>query len=302
MSVQTFEVIVIGGGAAGLSASLILGRSRRKVFIIDANEPRNKVTRESHGFLSRDGIQPLEFKKICIEQLKKYPNIQYKRDRVEYVEKDGSIFRVHTLEGDVYISKKIIFATGMHDALPSIKGLKDVYGKSVYPCPYCDGWERKDEPLAVFGNGDWLMDYVKMIYHWSPDLMVFTNGPTKLSNEQKHELLEHDVRLVETPIEELQSSDGELEKVVVSTGIEYKRSGGFLMDTGEIQASSIPSRLGIEMNEMGGYITNNIGETNIKGVYVIGDAKNAFSGLIKAASEGYELGAKMNAEMIFETW
>jgi thioredoxin reductase len=302
MSQKRFDVIVIGGGAAGLSAALVLGRSKRNVLIVDADEPRNRVTRESHGFLSRDGITPLDFKKISLEQLKKYPNILYKKDRVEDVEKVDTSFKVMTVEGAVYTSQKIIFATGMRDNLPSIKGLKEVYGTSVFPCPYCDGWERKDEPLAVFGNEEWLMHYVKMIYHWSSDLMVFTNGPANLTDGEKQELHEHHVQLIETPIIEIQSLDGQLQKIVVETGEAFERTGGFLMDTGETQANLLPSKLGVEFNEMGGYKTSEIGETTIKGLYTIGDAKNVFSGLIKAASEGYELGATINSEMVMESW
>ncbi|MBM7703747.1 FAD-dependent oxidoreductase [Metabacillus iocasae] len=302
MNEKLFDCIVIGGGAAGLNAALVLGRSRRNTLIIDENQPRNRVTRESHGFLSRDGIKPEEFKKISLEQLKKYPNVRYDQDRVENVVKFAAAFEVTTKEGNVYRSKKVIFATGMKDQLPSIKGLREVYGTSVFPCPYCDGWERRDKKLAVFGNEEWLMHYVKMIYNWSKDLIVFTNGPAKITGSEKKELMEHGVQLVESPIVELQSTNGQLEKIVVKSGESFERTDGFILDTGETQASDIPFKLGVELNEMGGYKVSENRETTIEGLYIIGDAKNTFSGLIMAASEGYELGATINGEMVMEEW
>ncbi|WP_335872010.1 NAD(P)/FAD-dependent oxidoreductase [Bacillus sp. 2205SS5-2] len=302
MNEKIFDCIVIGGGAAGLSAALVLGRSRRDTLVIDENHPRNSVTRASHGFLSRDGITPGEFKEISLEQLKKYPTVLYEQDRVENVVKPDFTFKVTTNKGKVYQSKKVIFSTGMKDDLPSIKGLKEVYGTSVYPCPYCDGWERRDKKLAVFGNGDWLMHYAKMIYNWSNDLIVFTNGAAEITTNEKKELMDHGVQLVEQPIVELKSTNGQLENVIVESGESYERTDGFIMDTGETQACDIPLKLGIELIEMGGYKVNEKGETTINGLYIIGDAKNAFSGLIKAASEGYELGAIMNGEMVIEAW
>ncbi|MBO2942426.1 NAD(P)/FAD-dependent oxidoreductase [Paenibacillus sp. F411] len=302
MSEKIVDCIVIGGGPAGLSAALVLGRSRRTVLVIDGNQPRNSVTRESHGFLSRDGIQPEEFKQISLEQLKKYPNVQYHQDFVERVVKQDHGFKAATAKGNVYKSRKVILATGMKDHLPPIQGLQEVYGTSVFPCPYCDGWERRDARFAVFGNEEWLMHYVKMIYHWSHDLILFTNGPAALTSAEKKDLVDHHIQLVESPIVKLQSTDGQLERVVVESGESFERTDGFILDTGETQASDIPSQLGIPLNEMGGCIVDEHGETSIKGLYVIGDAKHVFSGLIMAASEGYELGATINGEMVIEDW
>ncbi|NMH68089.1 NAD(P)/FAD-dependent oxidoreductase [Bacillus sp. RO3] len=300
MTESMLDCIVIGGGAAGLSAALVLGRSRRSTLIIDENQPRNRVTRASHGFLSRDGIKPEEFKELSLEQLWKYPTIRYEQDRVVDVVKINSIFQVTTNEKKRYRSKKVIFATGMKDVLPPMKGLKEVYGSSVFPCPYCDGWERRDKKVALFGNDDWLMPYLKMIYHWSKDLIVFTNGKAQLTESEREDLIGHGVQLVESPIVELQSTDGQLERVVVETGESFERSDGFLLDTGQTHASDIPFSLGVELNEMGGYKVDDKSETDIKGLYIIGDAKNGFSGLIMAASEGYELGATLNGEMVME--
>lgn len=302
MKNSMWDVVIIGGGASGLSAALVLGRSRRKVLVIDAQEARNQVTRSSHGFLTRDGISPGEFKQISVDQLKSYPNVVYRKDRAVDVKKEDSLFKVATEMGSDVLSKRVIFATGMKEELPDIRGLQEVYGTSVFPCPYCDGWERREEPLAIFGNEEWLMSYIKLICNWSQDVMIFTNGPAKITKEEKRELMERNIPLIETPIECLQSTDGRLEKVITATGDALERSGGFLMDTGATQASRLPAKLGIGLGEMGEYHTQEGGESSVKGMYIIGDAKNTFSGLMKAASEGYEVGASINHELVLEEW
>src|SRR5690606_31092859 len=145
--------------------------------------------------------------------------------------------------------KKVIVATGIVDDLPEIQGLKEVYGTSVFHCPYCDGWERKDEPLAVFGSGNDLLDFTKIVYNWSNDLIVFTNGKAKNMKKVKQELQGRNIPLVETPIKQFHSHDGKLESIETINGEIFHRTGGFLMDTREKQAFHIPKKLGVKLNK-----------------------------------------------------
>ncbi|MBN8235794.1 NAD(P)/FAD-dependent oxidoreductase [Halobacillus kuroshimensis] len=299
---EYFEVIIVGGGPAGLSTALIMGRSKRKVLVLDANDARNRVTHASHGYLSRDGVKPEEFKAVGLSEITAYPTVSYMETKVTSLHKEGSRFHVQTETGDSFVSGRVVVAAGMKEELPEIKGLQDVYGSSVFPCPYCDGWEWRDEPLAIFGSEPWLIQYVKLIYNWSRDLIVFTNGAVDLPAADRTDLREHGVAVVEEPIVELISEGGELQQVVTHSGAAYNRSGGFIMDTGESQAFPLPEDFKIPYTTLGGVETKEGGETSVKGLYVIGDAKNAFSGLLKAASEGYELAAVMNHEMALEDW
>ncbi|MDR6227595.1 NAD(P)/FAD-dependent oxidoreductase [Desmospora profundinema] len=296
------DVVVVGGGPGGLSAALVLGRSRRNVTVVDDGQPRNAVTLQSHGFLSRDGIHPLVLRKAAREQVVRYDGVTVVDDRVVHAEKTDRCFTSVTQNGQTLYSKKIIFATGVKDRLPEIPGIQEVYGRSVFLCPYCDGWERRDQPLALFGNGEELFHFVKMIFHWSRDLILFTNGPSTLTAEEKQELSMRNIRLVESPITKLESTDGQLERVVLDQGESIDRRGGFILDTRERQACIIPEQLGVPRNKRGGYQTDDHGQTRIDGLFIIGDAKNGFSSLISAASEGYEIGIMINQELIETAW
>jgi thioredoxin reductase len=298
---KIFDVVIIGGGPAGLSAALVLGRSLRNVVLIDEGKPRNRVSHVSNGFLTRDGIHPIELRNIAHKELNKYETIKRIDNHVVDVTKNNRLFHTFTRDGHVFLSRKVIFSTGIKDHLPDIPGLQKVYGTSVFPCPYCDGWERRYEPLAVFGNGEFLLHFVKLIYHWSKDVIVFTNGPAKM-NEERQELIQRNIRIIESPIVELQSHNGLLHHVVLATGEAIHRKGGFLMDTGGNQATMIPMKIGVPINEKGGYETKEHGKTNVDGLYIIGDAKNLFTGLICAAGEGYEAGVAINHELVEEDW
>ncbi|PWA11232.1 NAD(P)/FAD-dependent oxidoreductase [Pueribacillus theae] len=302
MNETLLDVVIIGGGPGGLSAALVLGRSRRNVTVIDADHPRNAVVNETHGFLSRDGINPKELKNRSMLDLEKYDNTTMIKDEVVGLKKQNNTFIVTTKTGAVFYSKKVVVATGVVDDLPDIQGLREVYGTSVFHCPYCDGWERKDEPLAVFGSGEKLEDFTKLIYNISKEMIVFTNGAEENNNELKQALKRRSIPIVETPIKQLQSRDGQLEAIVTIDGRTFHRTGGFLAETGEKQAFCIPENLGVTLNKWGGYETGDHGLTNVEGLYVIGDAKNMFTGLIGSAAEGYEVGVAINHELAMEDW
>ncbi|OLN22549.1 pyridine nucleotide-disulfide oxidoreductase [Domibacillus antri] len=296
------DVVIAGGGPGGLSAALVLGRSLKKVIVIDEGKPRNDVTRKAHGFLTRDGMNPSLIRQIAREQLDAYKNISILKDVVEDVERKKGRFITKTKSGKILNSKKMIFATGMKDHLPAISGLQSVYGKTVFHCPYCDGWERRNEPLAVIGNGDGLLPFIKLIHNWSKDLIVFTNGPVAIRYEEKQQLAQRSIDLIESPIVELQSSNGKLENVILRNGKSFSRTGGFMVTTGEKQSSMIPARLGVPLNDKGEYESSEHGQTNLEGLFIIGDAKNTFTSLAGATSQGYEAAVKINGELAEEEW
>ncbi|QKS47707.1 NAD(P)/FAD-dependent oxidoreductase (plasmid) [Paenibacillus cellulosilyticus] len=304
MTGQVIDVVIAGGGPAGLSAALVLGRSLRSVMLIDEGKPRNAVTRRSHGFLTRDGTEPEQLRMLGREELRRYGTVDLRHDTIVSVERVAEgYFRSYTKEGLKLTSRMLVFATGMKERLPDWPGLADVYGRSVFPCPYCDGWELRDAPLALLGNCDNnLLGHIQLIRTWSRDLVVCTDGPASLNDEERGQLRERGIALYEQPIAALASSDGQLAHIALEDGLCIARSGAFIADTGAHEATDIPRLLGVGLERRGVYETGNHGLTRIPGLYIIGDAKHAFTGVAGAVSEGYEAGVAINHALAIEDW
>ncbi|MBP3951025.1 NAD(P)/FAD-dependent oxidoreductase [Bacillus sp. YZJH907-2] len=294
------DVLIVGGGPSGLSAALVLGRAKRSVIVIDEGRPRNAVTRQSHGFLTRDNIKPMELRQIAREQLQTYP-VNILDDTVVEIETRQDWFVIHSKKNKIH-AKKVIFASGLKEHLPEIEGLQEAYGVSVFSCPYCDGWEHRDQPLAIIGNGENLFTYCKLISNWSEDLIVLSDGPTILSIEEQQQLKDRNITLIEEPIKELKSIDGRLTEITFEENDSIQRTAAFLLNTYATQFTTLPEKLGVELNEKGGYQTKRHGRTSTDGLYIIGDAAKRFTGLIGAASEGYETGIAVNLDLINEEW
>lgn len=294
-----FDVIIVGGGPGGMSAAMVLGRALRTVLLIDEGEPRHAVTKASHGYLTRDGIEPDTFRAIAQQELQQYPTIQRLGDTVRAVGWEKSYFSIVTASGARWWSRRVIIATGMKETLPSIKGLKDVYGISVFPCPYCDGFERKGKSLALFVSGEKLLSFTKLLYNWSRDVIVFTNGYSEVPVAAQKECEERGIRIVTSPVKALLSHRGVLTTVVTHNGEHIARNAGFIDHPPAYVPLYIP---GITHNKRHGLEGDHHGETKVKGLYVIGDAKNAFTGLIGAAAEGYEAGVEINHSLVEEDW
>ncbi|MFE4744427.1 NAD(P)/FAD-dependent oxidoreductase, partial [Paenibacillus chitinolyticus] len=221
------DVAIIGGGPAGLSAGLMLGRARKRTIVIDEGRPRNGVTREAHGFLTRDGISPREFRRIAQEQLRVYPSVSQAEDTVVSISGEDGSFLLETATGMKIASKKLLFAAGMKDRKLKIPGLADVYGKSAFVCPYCDGWELRDEPLVVISRGAALMHFAPLLSGWTKRFVVCTNGPDELSEAERDELRDHGIPLFDTPIRAILSSEGMVNHVTLEDGIEIPCTGIF---------------------------------------------------------------------------
>lgn len=291
------DCAILGGGPAGLNAALVLGRARRRVLVFDDNHPRNAVTQESHGFVTRDGVKPQEFRAIAHQELSKYPSVDMQPVRVTAIHKASDAFEITTEQGDGFSAKAVLLATGLKELLPPIEGLPDYYGKSVFCCPYCDGWELRDRPLVIVSEGPQTFPLVKVVWNWSHDLLVCTNGHQVLTEEERETLRKKGIEVVEDRITALVGKHGQLERIVFATQEARVRHGGFVASQ-LLQASPFGEELGCEMNGMGGIITDLFGRTTVPGVYAAGDASVVVPAqLIIAAAEGSRAAAGVNSDL-----
>lgn len=285
------DVVVIGGGPAGMSAALVAGRGKKQVLLIDEEKPRNAVTHASHAFLTQDGIKPEVFRDKGRKDLLKYPTISINIGKVLSVEKaeEGS-FNVTAEPGEVIQTKNVVLATGLKEKLPDVQGIEDYYGSSIFSCPFCDGWEMKDKPLILITESSVGLHSAKLLKNWTNDLIIATNGNDVFDADQKRALELNDIRLIEEQIIELDGRDGELQGVVFESGEKINMSGGFCTTILDNKLSFI-DHLDIEVDEAGYILTDSMGHTNVKGVYAAGEITGPGpSQLVIAASQGHMAG------------
>jgi thioredoxin reductase len=208
-----YDVVVVGAGPAGLSAALLLGRCRRNVIVCDTGRPRNRVSRALHGFLSRDGTPPAELLQISREQLTQYDTVELRNVEVVDAQQIEDCFSVSLADGEVLSSRMLLLATGVVDCLPAISGIETFFGKSVFACPYCDAWELRDQPLAVYGRGEKGSGLALMLTLWSRDLILCTDGPSELSKENQDRLVARRIPIREKHIARLEGNNGVLEQM-----------------------------------------------------------------------------------------
>ncbi|MDB4896925.1 MAG: putative disulfide oxidoreductase, partial [Firmicutes bacterium] len=218
------DVVVIGGGPAGMSAALVLGRARRSVIVVDAEQPRNRVVHESHGFLTRDGVSPTELRAIARAQIAAYPSVRFERDTVTELTGENGAFTAQTRQGRTIRSRKVLFATGKQDVLPAIDGLAAVYGRSAFVCPYCDGWELRDWPQA-------------------------------------RQLARNNVALYEGAIARIDHVDAQVSAVRLDDGTQVSCTGLFVA-LADVQSTGLPEQLGCRMTPAGSVHVADPGETS----------------------------------------
>ncbi|MFF2890302.1 NAD(P)/FAD-dependent oxidoreductase [Paenibacillus sp. NPDC057967] len=295
------DCAIIGGGPAGMNAALVLGRARRSVVLFDDNRPRNAATRHTHGFLTRDGVKPSELRELAQKELAAYSTVEVKRQRVTDIRRAGSGFHIGTGDGGWYAARKVLLATGLRETLPQIPGIGSYYGRSLFNCPYCDGWELRDRPLIVIADGMNAFTLTRLAYQWSKDLILCTNGARRtLSHEELQKLQSRGIRLTRQRIVELEGKDGELHSIRLEEGSRVRCSGGFVSPIWR-QAALFGDWLGCEVNDQGGIQTDRLGRTSVYGVYAAGDSSViAPAQAVIAAGEGSKAAIGINADLIQE--
>lgn len=295
---MTYDCIIVGGGPAGLSAALMLGRCRRRVLLCDLGGQRNILAREMHGYLTRDGTPPGEFLRLARAELGRYGTIERREVEITDASRTGAGFLVRAADGAEMATRKLLLATGVIDDLPDIAGLPALYGTSVHHCPYCDAWEWRERPLAVYGCGEQGAGLALDLLAWSADIL-YCSGGSPLSDDVTGGLHEAGIAVREEAILRLEGGQGMLERIVFTEGTPAARSALFL-SCGQRQRSPLPERLGCRFNQKGSVETGKCEATNVPGVYVAGDASREAQFVVVAAAEGAEAGMAIHQALVEE--
>lgn len=295
------DVIIIGGSYAGLSAAMALGRSLKNVLIIDSGKPCNRQTPHSHNFITHDGETPASIAQNAIAQVLNYATVEWQHYIVLDAEKHEDGFTVTTQSGNKYAAKKLLFATGVEDVMPSIPGFAECWGISVLHCPYCHGYEVHNKKIGLLGSGEITFEHAKFISHWSDKMTVFTNGSNLLTDEQEEFLTHHNIKVNNKKIISLKHYKGHLVTVLFEDG------GTALLDALFARVSfkqhcTIPEQLGCELTEQGYIKIDPFQKTTVPGVYAAGDNTTMFRSVAAAVAAGNLAGAMMNKELIEESF
>lgn len=301
ISETTFDVIIVGGSYSGLSAGLALGRSLRRVLIIDSGKPCNKQTPHSHNFLTQDGKTPAEISSLGRQQVEKYETVTCLSGVAIAGRKITNGFEIETEAGQSFKARKLIFATGIRDIIPAIDGFSECWGISVIHCPYCHGYEVRNQPTGILGNGEYAFEFSTFILNWTKDLTVFSNGASTLSPEQVAQLRRHNIKLVETEVQKLEHATGYLEKIIFKDGTNSRVKALYARPAFE-QHCSIPETLGCELTEEGYIKIDAFMKATVPGVFACGDNTTRMRSVANAVSMGTMAATVANKEIIFENF
>lgn len=301
MKQKIFEVIIIGGSYSGLSAAMSLGRSLRQVLVIDSGMPCNKQTPHSHNFITQDGEAPADISAKAKLQVGFYKTVQFYNGLVIEAVKTQNGFEIKTASGELFTSKKLLFATGVKDLLPEIKGLAECWGISVLHCPYCHGYEVKAEKTAIIANGEMGFEYAKLISNWTKDLTLLTNGESTLTTEQTDVLKKHQIEIIEDEIESVEHENGYVQQSIFKKQSKLIVKAIYFRPPFE-QHCLIPESLGCEMTEQGLIKVDIMQKTTIPGIYASGDCVIQARSVAMAVSSGSFAGASINRELIEEAF
>lgn len=296
---KKFDVIIIGASYAGLATAMALGRALRNVLIIDSGKPCNRQTPHSHNFLTQDGKTPKEISTLAKQQVVAYNTITFFDGFATKGLKTSNDFEIQTETGDKFSATKLVFATGIKDIMPEIAGFSECWGISVLHCPYCHGYEVKNEITGILGNGEYGFEFSKLILNWTKELTLFTNGTSTLTDEQKKQLEKHSIEIVEKEIKELEHQNGQLKSIIFKDGSKQIVKAIYTKLPFE-QNCTVAEQLGCELTEDGYIKIDAAQKTTAKDVFACGDNATRLRTVANAVAMGTLTGMTVNKELIGE--
>lgn len=299
--VSKYDVVIIGGGPAGLSAALTLGRARKHVLLFDAGPRRNALAEHMHNFVTRDGVTPEAFRGVGREQLREYPTVAVRDARVDAITGSRGRFQISS-GGDVVEARRVLLCTGLLDTALPLEGFRELWGHSIFQCPYCHGWERRDRPWGYLVRPEHaahVVPFVLQLRSWTQDLQVFTQGDFELPAEAQRRLTAAGVRLETSRIERLVAHDRSLEAIELVGGARVRCEVLFVHPP-QRQIELVTS-LGLTLDSEGFVQVDPMSrETSVPGIFAAGDLTTRMQAAIVAASAGMQAAAMLNLELCLE--
>lgn len=296
---SNYEVIIVGGSYAGLSAALALGRSLREVLIVDSSLPCNRQTPHSHNFITQDGVPPAEIAAIAKEQVLQYKSVDYITDLAVTSKKSQGGFEVKTESDKIFWAKKVIFATGLKDEIPPISGFAECWGISLIHCPYCHGYEFRNNKTGIIANGDRAFHLASLVGNLTSQLYILTNGRADFTSEQLKKLDQNHINIIESEISQVKHHNGHLQKVVFKNQ-EMMGFDALYAGFPFSQHSGLPEALGCELTQHGHIKVDEFQKTTVEGIYACGDNSNMMRSVANSVASGNLAGAMVNAELTKE--
>ncbi|WP_125721053.1 NAD(P)/FAD-dependent oxidoreductase [Flavobacterium ustbae] len=296
---KNFDVIIVGGSYAGLSAAMALGRALRNVLIIDSGLPCNRQTPHSHNFLTQDGTAPAVIADKAKKEVLKYDTVKFVTDLAASGRKTDKGFEISTQSGKVFAAKKLIFAAGLKDSMLKIEGFSECWGISVLHCPYCHGYEVKNQKTGILANGYGAFHLARLIHNWTKDLTLFTNGRSELTQEQTDEIKRHNISIVEKEITSLKHKNGVVEEIIFSDNSSFELEAVYSRPPFE-QHCKIPELLGCELTDQGLIKVDGFQQTTVENIFACGDSSNPIRAVSYAVSTGNNTGVFLNNAMTEE--
>ncbi len=296
-----FDVVIIGGSYAGLSAAMALGRSLRQVLVIDSGRPCNAQTPHSHNFITHDGDTPAEIAQAARAQVMRYETVQFLSALVTNASKINDGFTVQTDTGEAFRTKKLVFATGLKDQFPDIPGFAECWGISVVHCPYCHGYEIKQTVTGILGNGDHGYEFAKLIHNLTKQLTIFTNGPAAFTADQQAKLQQHHISIISTPVSLIHHVNGQIERLELTDGSIHTLQALYARPA-LTQHCPLPEALGCELTEQGLLKTDTFQRTSVQGVYACGDNTSPWRSVSGSVASGTFTGAALNRDLVDESF
>jgi thioredoxin reductase len=300
-----YEIVIVGGGTAGLQTALILGRARRRVLVLDSGRPRNAPAAHAHGFLTRDGTPPGEILRIGREELQAYPSVELRSAVAVDARGADEGFSLSLADGETVEARKLVLASGVRDTLPDIPGMSELWGNGVYHCPFCHGWEVRDKPWAIWDDTSFVFERVALYRGWTGELVVLADGPSSLNEVERARIEALGAAVDQRAVERIERSGKDDVQIVFVNG-SSRVFGGLFVAPELSHSSSLAEALGCELVEMGPARARFIktdpvsGETTVPGVYAAGDIISPSHSLILVAASGAQVGYRLAHSMAIQ--